>query len=62
MSSIGSIDVELLEEFEDDSDAESSHTNLKQAILNVNEMQWTKQAEAAEKQMHTSRFGRIRPQ
>ena len=33
--SLAEIDVELLEEFEDDSDAESLHADLEQAILTL---------------------------
>ena len=49
--SLAEIDVELLEEVEDDSDAESLHADLEQAILTINEMQWTKKAEVAERRM-----------
>ena len=49
--SLSECDVELLEEYEDESDAASLQTDLEQAILSVNEMQWTRKAKAAEKQM-----------
>ena len=50
-ASLTEMDIKLLDAFEDESDAEALYIDLEQAILTVNEMQWTKLAGAAEKQM-----------